>query len=142
MGKKRLTKAIERTANWFQLLSQGINADGADPENKPFLFGVAQYDRTYPVQLPLLVKHMTSNGAGGIVIGNSHLGESAEVRTETVMAIKALLSAEIPTMIQGADSLQEVCLRWIQNAPITVVRARHHCWRLFSLIHFEIFSYC
>lgn len=108
LGKKRLTKAIERTANWFQLLSQGIKTTATEGSEEPFLFGVAQYDRTYPVQLPLLMKHMSSNGAKGFVIGNSHLGESAEVRTETVKAIKNLLGADVPTMIQGADSLQEV----------------------------------
>lgn len=109
LGKKRLTKAIERTANWFQLLAQGLKSpESQDTENRPFLFGVAQYDRTYPAQLPLLINHMTSSGAGGIVIGNSHLGESVEVRAESIRAIRSLLPSTIPTMIQGTDSLQEV----------------------------------
>ncbi len=44
----------------------------------------------------------------GIVIGNAHLGESKEERAESITAIKALVPAEVPTLIQGADTLAEV----------------------------------
>lgn len=114
LGKKRLTKAIERSATWFQSLVTSSSAAGIDftggasAAEQKFLFGVAQYDRTYPVQLPLLVKHMLTQGAKGIVIGNAHLGESKEVRGESIAAIRALLPANVPTLIQGADTLAEV----------------------------------
>lgn len=116
-----------------------------DAKARAFLFGVAQYDRTYTIQLPLIVKNMLAQGArgtnsfcwlsesycfcmhalkllyfafvcsamscayfAGIVIGNSHLGESKEQRAESVTAIMALLPSQVPTMIQGADTLAEV----------------------------------
>lgn len=66
LGKKRLTKAIERTTTWFQTLSSALKKIYGETGRQPFLFGVAQYDHTYPVQLPTLVKHMLSQGAQGI----------------------------------------------------------------------------
>lgn len=42
------------------------------------------------------------------MIGNAHLGESKEERAESITTIKALLPAEVPTLIQGADTLAEV----------------------------------
>jgi queuine/archaeosine tRNA-ribosyltransferase len=117
-GKKRLSKAIERSANWFQSLVTSSGAAGVDftgthdTHAKAFLFGVAQFDKSYPIQLPLLVKHMLEQGAKGIVIGNAHMGEDKEQREECVSVIKALLPPAVPTLIQGADSLAEV--RWLR----------------------------
>jgi hypothetical protein len=70
IGKKRLTKAIERTATWFQAFvtackAAGIEFSSGAIEHAPFLFGVAQYNASYAPQLPLLVKHMLSQGARG-----------------------------------------------------------------------------
>jgi hypothetical protein len=70
IGKKRLTKAIERTATWFQAFvtackAAGIEFSSGAIEHAPFLFGVAQYNTSYAPQLPLLVKHMLSQGARG-----------------------------------------------------------------------------
>eukprot|EP01032_Pedospumella_encystans_P026421 gene26421-29852_t len=110
ISKKRLTKAIERSTTWFQSLvtastSAGVALSGPEAI---FLFGVAQYDKSYTVQLPIWIKHMLSQGAKGIVIGNAHLGESKEERAESITAIKALVPAEVPTLIQGADTLAEI----------------------------------
>jgi hypothetical protein len=70
IGKKRLTKAIERTAAWFQAFvtackAAGIEFSSGAIEHAPFLFGVAQYNASYAPQLPLLVEHMLSQGARG-----------------------------------------------------------------------------
>jgi hypothetical protein len=78
IGKKRVAKAIERSATWFQNFITTSKAAGisfAAPENaaaelkeeaeRMFLFGVAQFDKSYPIQLPLLMKHMLSQGAQG-----------------------------------------------------------------------------
>lgn len=69
ISKKRLTKAIERSTSWFQSLvtastSAGVALSGPD---STFLFGVAQYDKSYTVQLPIWIKHMLSQGAKGII---------------------------------------------------------------------------
>lgn len=78
VGRKRFSKAVERTAHWFQQLllltkekqSSFVNVDsnasskGANWEDT-FLFAVAQYNKDYPQQLPLLMQHMLSQGARG-----------------------------------------------------------------------------
>jgi hypothetical protein len=128
IGKKRLAKAIERSATWFQTFvntsasSAGISFSGsgssdcnqqsedavASSSTVPFLFGVAQYNPFYQPQLPVLVKHMLSQGARGMVVGNLHKGETAEQRKEAITAVKHLLPANVPLMVQGADTITEV----------------------------------
>jgi hypothetical protein len=41
-------------------------------------------------------------------VGNSHLGESDEQRTAAVKAVRQVCEANVPTLIQGADSLHQV----------------------------------
>ena len=72
-----MKKSIERSATWFQQLISTSAAAGVHFQNQSitnadthaaqsaFLFGVAQYDDGYPVQLPILMKHMISQGAQG-----------------------------------------------------------------------------
>ena len=36
-----------------------------EKEPGTFLFGVAHYDKSYPIQLPIILKHMLSQGARG-----------------------------------------------------------------------------
>ena len=72
LGKKRLKKAIERTATWFQnyitsSAALGVNVRDFNAENSPFLFGVAQYDHSYTLQMPLFIKNMLTQGARGML---------------------------------------------------------------------------
>jgi hypothetical protein len=43
-----------------------------------------------------------------MVIGNAHLGEDVSLRSETIVAVRAQLPPQIPTMVQGADTLHDV----------------------------------
>ena len=49
----------------------------------------------------------------GVVVGNSHLGESDALRIEAIRFIKSQLTPEIPTLIQGADTLSDVSCVYI-----------------------------
>ena len=49
----------------------------------------------------------------GVVVGNSHLGESDALRIEAIRFIKSQLTPEIPTLIQGADTLSDVSYAYI-----------------------------
>jgi hypothetical protein len=41
-------------------------------------------------------------------VGNSHLGETDEQRTAAVKAVRQVCETNVPTLIQGADSLHQV----------------------------------
>jgi hypothetical protein len=53
-------------------------------------------------------------------VGNSHLGETDEQRTAAVKAVRQVCETNVPTLIQGADSLHQVrvaCgVRWLNKS--------------------------
>lgn len=143
IGNKRISKAIERTKNWYHELSAADlcwkkttgNSEAlsdADTNTGKYLFAVIQQNPNYPEQLPTLIDYVLSNGAAGIVLGGAHMNETAKQRGKFIKSAKEHIPAHVPTMIQGADSIEDIALALAHgvdlisgNYPHTLARKGH-----------------
>ena len=132
---RKCLKANERSKLWFKQVKDAISPTSStttaaasdatanttsEPtityDLKPFIFGTA-IPLSYPLSDPLLLQQafgtaalsLRQQGADGIVIGGAGTGETLSDLKNAILGVRNAVGEEVPILVQGMDTLPEVC---------------------------------
>ena len=120
-SQKRYSKAIERTDQWFKELR---SCDKINWHNT-FLFGIVQGSVDDLSNVGHIARERIQDGANGIAIGGSGMGESIDTLNRVIQEIRASVGNDIPILVQGINTVEDIISAAQNGADVVSTNLPH-----------------